>query len=230
MGDESLSDHCEMKAGWRQAVGVPMTRQRLGAAWLLLLMSSAPIAALEARDAREIVAGQCVACHGLEGNQSIHSFPKLAGLQEEYLAKQLLDMAYGARASEIMMPIVAPYSKTELLALAAYFAQQAPTAGMVKDPSLAEAGRAIFQDGNRDSGVPACAGCHRPDGSGTPRSPMLAGQDADYVYQQLKHFQSGARDNDRGRLMRTVAVRMTDQEMRAVSEYIAGMAVVMVQR
>lgn len=196
--------------------------------WIPLVFS--PIGAVDARDAREIVAGQCVACHGMDGNQPVPSFPKIAGIQEEYLAKQLIEIATGVRESPAMMPIVSGYSKAELASLAAYFASQRRSPGTVTNPALAEVGRDIFHEGVKDSGVPACAGCHRSDGAGTERSPMIAAQDATYTLTQLQNFQKGVRNNDRGRLMRTIAARLTEQEMRAVAEYIAGMPVSVAQR
>ena len=145
------------------------------------------------------------------------------------LAKQLLELANGTRKSEVMKPIAEKYTSAEHQALATYFSGQRRAPGTVTNPALVEQGRTLFHEGNKETGVPACAGCHKPDGSGTPRSPMIAGQDAAYTLQQLRNFDQELRANDRGRLMRTVAGRMTDEEMRAVSEYVAGMAVVTAQ-
>lgn len=192
----------------------------------LIPLIAVPLGAVEARDAKEIVAGECVACHGIDGNSIVPTFPRLAGLQQEYLAKQLVELANGTRKSEVMKPIAEKYTSAELQALATYFSGQRRAPGTVTNPALVELGRALYHEGNKETGVPACAGCHKPDGSGTPRSPMIAGQDAAYTLQQLRNFDQELRANDRGRLMRTVAGRMTDEEMRAVSEYVAGMAVV----
>lgn len=177
------------------------------------------------RDAKDIVAADCVTCHGMDGGGPVPTFPKLAGMQPEYLDKQLVEFTNGTRQSEVMGFISGKYQRSELFALANYFGNQPRLPGKVSDRALAEQGRVVFQEGNKDSGVPACAGCHRPDGLGTPRSPMLAGQNPAYTLQQLRNFEHDVRTNDRGRLMRTVAGRMTDEEMRAVSEYIAGMPV-----
>ncbi|NCC27050.1 MAG: cytochrome c4 [Gammaproteobacteria bacterium] len=191
----------------------------------VIALIAGPIAEVEAKDAREIVAAECVACHGMDGNGPVPTFPKLAGIQQEYLAKQLLELANGTRRSDVMKPIAEKYSQAELFALATYFSGQLRTPGVVTNPSLVDAGRVLYHQGNKVNGVPACAGCHKPDGTGTPRSPMLAGQDAAYTLLQLRNFDHDIRTNDRGRLMRTVAGRMNEEEMRAVSEYIAGMAV-----
>ncbi len=183
------------------------------------------VEAKDAKNAKDIVAAECVACHGLDGNGPVPTFPKLAGIQQEYLAKQLMELSNGTRKSEVMNPIAEKYSRAELFALATYFSGQLRKPGVVTNPALVDAGRVLYHQGNKETGVPACAGCHNPEGTGTPRSPMLAGQDPAYTLQQLRNFHHDVRTNDRGRLMRTVAGRMNEEEMRAVSEYIAGMAV-----
>jgi cytochrome c553 len=110
-----------------------------------------------------------------------------------------------------------------MASLAAYYAEQKPKPGEARDAKLVEAGRKLYADGIPDVGLPSCSGCHYPDGMGTPRFPRVAGQHAEYTYQQLKDFASGKRENDRGLAMQSVANRMNDQQMKAVSEYIAGM-------
>jgi cytochrome c553 len=107
--------------------------------------------------------------------------------------------------------------------LALYFAAQKNKPNAVNNPELLEFGRKFYTEGNPDQGVPACAGCHQPDGGGTSTYPHLAGQHASYVYQQMKRFASGERDNDRGLVMQSLAMRMTEQEMKAVSEYVTSL-------
>jgi cytochrome c553 len=165
----------------------------------------------------------CAACHGADGNSLAPTFPKLAGLQEEYLAKQLKDYLAGKRKNEIMAPTIASLKADDVAGLAAHFAAQKPSPGKVEDAKLAEAGKKLYEDGNTESGVPACMGCHQPQGEGNARYPRLAGQHQTYTLQQMADFKSGTRANDRGKVMRAVAERMTDQEMKAVSEYIAGL-------
>jgi cytochrome c553 len=173
--------------------------------------------------ARAIVDRLCVACHGLDGNSPQPAHPKLAGLQPEYLLKQLRDYRKGARKSEVMEPMVKELTEDDMASLAAYYAEQKPKPGEARDAKLVEAGRKLYNDGIPDVGLPSCSGCHYPDGMGTPRFPRVAGQHAEYTYQQLKDFASGKRENDRGLAMQSVANRMNDQQMKAVSEYIAGM-------
>jgi cytochrome c553 len=105
----------------------------------------------------------------------------------------------------------------------AYYASQKPSAGTVSDDKLAAAGKAIYDDGNTGSGVPSCSGCHQPEGEGNARYPRLAGQHATYTMAQMQAFKEGTRTNDKARVMRAVAARMTEQEIAAVAEYIAGL-------
>lgn len=191
----------------------------------LLASLSAPLTAAPPVDAGKIVKEVCAACHTETGNSIAPPFPKLAGMAPDYLAKQLRDVASGARKSEIMSPITAKLKRNEIDPLASYFAAQKRTPGIVTNPKLVATGEVIYNQGNPQNGVPACAGCHLPNGSGAPRFPMLAAQNADYVAQQLQNFRSGARANDFGLLMRTVSSRLTDQEIQAVSQYIASMPV-----
>jgi cytochrome c553 len=177
-------------------------------------------------DANQIVTNVCAACHTQTGNSIAPPFPRLAGLQADYLAKQLRDVSSGARKSDIMLPIATKLSRAEIVALANYFSTQKRTPGVIADPKLVAAGEVIFKEGNKESGVPACAGCHGSTGAGAPRFPMIASQNADYLIQQLENFRSGARANDLGTLMRTVSRRLTDQEIKAVAQYVASMPVV----
>jgi cytochrome c553 len=195
----------------------------------LIPLIAATVAAAEAREAKEIVAAECVACHDMDGNGLVPTFPKLAGIQPDYLAKQLVEFSSGTRKSDVMKPIAEKYSQAELFALASYFSGQQRSPGVVTNASLVEAGRELYHGGNKETGVPACAGCHKADGTGTPRSPMIAGQDATYTLQQLRNFDHDIRTNDRGRLMRTISGRMTEEEMQAVSQYIAGMPIMPTQ-
>lgn len=191
-------------------------------AMLLALTVAAPAVA-DGERAKELAATLCVACHGVDGNSVAPTFPKIAGLQAEYLAKQLAEYIDGRRESEVMAPIVATLERQDITPLAIYFAAQRPSPGKVENAKLAEEGRRLYVDGNYDAGVPACMGCHLEDASGNPRFPRLAGQHRDYMLEQMRQFRDGTRTNDRGRVMRAIASRMTDAEMEAVVEYIAGL-------
>ncbi len=166
----------------------------------------------------------CVACHGADGNSVVAQYPKLAGQSADYLAKQLQEFKSGSRANPIMAGMVAPLSPQDMEDLAAYFSSQ-PVARSAADPALAPAGEAIFRGGNLISGVSACMACHGVAGAGNPAAkfPALAGQHTEYVEAQLKAFRAMERTNDAGQMMRGVAAKLTDPEIKAVASYIQGL-------
>lgn len=166
----------------------------------------------------------CGACHGMDGNSATPIYPSLAGQHPEYTAKQLRDFRSGARRNAIMAPNVAKLTDDDILNLAAFYAAQQPKPRLAKNAELVAAGLRLYMGGNAGSGVPACAACHGPAGAGIPAQfPRLAGQHAKYVESQLRHFRSGARANDGGRMMQVIARKLTDQEMKAVAEYVSGL-------
>jgi cytochrome c553 len=177
----------------------------------------------QASSAEETATTLCAACHGADGNSVAPTFPRLAGLQREYIAKQLDDFRAGRRTNETMAPIAAALSAGMVKELAAWFAARKPAAGPATNAALLELGKSIYLDGNPTTGVPSCGGCHEDDGTGSPRYPRLAGQHQAYTVQQMLLFKSGARTNDRGSMMRSLSERMTEAEINAVAEYIAGM-------
>jgi cytochrome c553 len=186
----------------------------------------APAAAAkgDAAKAQKIVNDVCGACHSTDGNSTSPAYPSLAGQSPEYLAKQLSEFKSGARKNAIMAPNAAPLSNEDMLNLAAYYSAQQPKPRLAKDAALVAEGQKIYKGGNAGSGVPACASCHGPAGAGIPvQFPRLAGQHAKYVESQLKNFRSGDRANDGGMMMRVIARKMTDHEMKAVAEYISGL-------
>ncbi len=174
-------------------------------------------------DATQIASTLCVACHGEGGNSTEPTFPRLAGLQLEYLTKQLNDFMSGKRKSDVMAPMMAQIKADDVPGLAAYYAAQAPLRGSSADASRAAAGKALFDDGNTTSGLPACLGCYQTGAAGNERYPRLAGQHSAYTLQQMQAFKASTRNNDKGKVMRAVAERMTDDEMAAVAEYLAGL-------
>lgn len=171
-----------------------------------------------------IVDKVCGACHGADGNSTSPIYPNLAGQHPEYLNKQLNEFKAGARKNATMAPNVTNLSADDMLNLAAYFSAQQPKARQAKDPALVTQGQKLYKGGNPGSGVPACASCHGPAGSGIPvQFPRLAGQHSKYVLSQLKNFRSGDRSNDGGKMMQVIARKLTDDEMKAVAEYISGL-------
>lgn len=184
----------------------------------------APAAKGDAAKAQKIVNDVCGACHSTDGNSTSPAYPALAGQHPEYIAKQLGEFKSGARKNAIMAPNVTNLSSDDMLNLAAYFSAQQPKPRLAKDAALVAEGQKIYKGGNAGSGVPACASCHGPAGSGIPvQFPRLAGQHSKYVLSQLKNFRSGDRANDGGKMMQVIARKMTDQEMKAVAEYINGL-------
>jgi cytochrome c553 len=175
--------------------------------------------------AAESIANQvCAACHAADGNSTIAANPKLAGLNAEYINKQLTEFKSGARANAIMSGMVANLSAQDMLNLSAYFSAQQPKPATAKDQQLALLGQKIYRGGVQGAGVPACASCHGPQGMGIPiQFPRLAGQHSDYIYTQLNAFRVEARANDAAKMMRSIAAKMTDADMKAVSAYIQGL-------
>jgi len=183
-------------------------------------------AALAAGDptAGKAKSATCAACHNADGNSAIAQYPKLAGQSADYLVKQLQEYKSGARVNAIMVGMVAPLSPQDMEDLAAYFASQQIARGAA-DPALAPAGEAVFRGGNLTSGVAACAACHGAAGAGNPAAkfPALAGQHAEYIEAQLKAFRAMERANDAGQMMRGVAAKLTDPEIKAVASYVQGL-------
>jgi cytochrome c553 len=185
---------------------------------------AAPASIGDPKAAESIVNQVCAACHAADGNSVVSANPKLAGLNAAYINKQLADFKSGERKNAVMGGIVASLSPQDMLNLAAYFSAQQPKPGTSKDQELALVGQKIFRGGVLGAGVPACASCHGPQGQGIPvQFPRLAGQYGDYVYAQLNSFRVGARANDGAKMMRTIAAKMTDSDMKAVAAYIQGL-------
>lgn len=195
---------------------------------LLTLLAAAcavahiPAMAADLARAEEIVRGQCFVCHGEQGESSSPMFPRLAGQHAAYVARQLADYKSGRRKSSAMQPMVEDLAAADFPALGAYFEKQPTFAHPVEDPELAQVGRYIYQRGNPDSGVPACASCHGEAGQGSAALPRLAGQHARYTERQLKLFDKRERTNDNA-VMHAVASRLTELELRAVSSYVSGL-------
>ncbi len=200
-----------------------LSRLREGRCAAILATALALVAPMaQAEDAKTIVTTICMACHGEDGNSAIPTFPKIAGLQEAYIAKQLQDFMSGKRKSDIMGPIVSQLKPEDVQPLAAYFSKQKQQRGVATDRLAASAGKVLYNDGNEETGVPACVGCHQPKGAGFGIYPKIGGQQIDYVKQQLKNFATAERANDPSRFMRVTAKRMSDEEIEEVAQYLVG--------
>ncbi|WP_193163550.1 c-type cytochrome [Microbulbifer hainanensis] len=200
-------------------------------------MGMAPLAMAEGDAAAgQTKAAQCGACHGADGNSPAPTFPKLAGQGEKYLLKQIMDIKSGAREVPQMVGQLDNFNEQDMADIAAYFSSQNMQLSGSKPMKVKlnsgdtvdglKLGRNIFRAGNPETGVPACMGCHSPTGKGNAPAgfPRLSGQYAEYVETQLKAFRSGARANDgETRVMRTVAKQLSDAEISAVADYVAGL-------
>jgi len=166
----------------------------------------------------------CAACHGADGNSAAAINPKLAGQSAAYLVKQLKEFKSNKRKNATMSAMAAVLSDQDMEDIAAYFASNNAKAGAA-DEKLVKQGELIYRAGDDSKGLAACIGCHGPTGKGIPSAkfPALAGQHADYIVSQLKAFSLGARSNDGGKMMQTVAGKMNAADMKAVASYIQGL-------
>ncbi len=185
-----------------------------------LLATSAWAQADEAR-AKKIVGGVCFMCHGAEGESSSEVFPRLAGQHWEYTAKQLENFKTGKRKSTAMADMVAKLTPDEMVALGKFFESKAAPSEPPKDAGLAAVGQYIYHNGNKFSGLAACASCHGAAAKGTTSLPRLAGQYPAYTETQLKQFNQRERTNDNA-VMHAIASKMSPLEMAAVAEYLSG--------
>ncbi len=184
--------------------------------------------------ARGILA--CASCHGAAGNSTIPANPNLAGQPHEYLAKQLGDFKSkdgkappqrrgAGGANTVMTAFASALTPQDMQNIAYYLTQQTldpKTAATASSQATVELGQHIWRGGLPDRKVPACAGCHSPNGAGVPgRYPRLAGQHPSYIAEQLKLFRSGDRANSEP--MHDITDRMSDSDIAAVADYAAGL-------
>lgn len=189
---------------------------------ILTSLALAPLAGrAEAMPPQLLVSTACAQCHGIDGNSVEPTFPKLAGQSAIYTAKQISEFIMGTRSHEQAAPVVAKLSLSEVEALATYYSQQKTTPGKPGEPTLTEIGKLLYTIGNPKTGLPSCDGCHSPDASGGGRFPRLAGQHREYLIKQLNDIRAGRRNSSA--LMRAVAERMGELEIRAMATYLSGL-------
>lgn len=166
----------------------------------------------------------CATCHGVGGNSQIPENPKLAGQNANYILKQLADYKSGARENITMSAMVGALSEQDMQDIAAYYASQQVEISAAEPESI-ELGETIYRAGNKEITVAACTACHSPTGRGNGPAgfPALSGQHSIYTLTQLKAFRSGERDNDMNGMMRIVVERLTDKELEALANYVAGL-------
>ena len=193
------------------------------------LLSHAAGEAVPAKAAKpDLVKGEttyaavCVACHAADGNSGIPVNPKLAQQHPEYLVKQLQEFKSGKRKNAIMQGFAAALSDDDMKNIAYWLSSKPAKPGFAKDKALVTLGERIYRGGIADRQVPACSGCHSPNGAGIPSQyPRLGGQHADYTAGQLTAFREGIRGNNLQ--MSQVAAKLNDREIRAIADYIGGL-------
>jgi len=166
----------------------------------------------------------CAGCHGVDGKALLQEYPNLAGQGARYLLKQLQEFKSGARENAIMAGMAAPLSDEDMVDIAAYYASLPAIQGVAEEKNL-QMGQDIYRGGIVSVNIPACTGCHGPQGEGNPAAgfPMLSGQNSSYVYTALQSFRSGTRHNDANSMMRNIAHRLSNDEIAAVANYIQGL-------
>jgi cytochrome c553 len=194
----------------------------------LFLTATLAVAATPAPSAKpDLAKGQataqvCAACHTADGSRGSPANPIIAGQHPEYLVKQLQEFKSGKRNNAVMKGFASTLSDEDMKNVAAFYASKSAKPGFAKDKELVKLGERIWRGGIADKAVPACAGCHSPNGAGLPAQyPRMGGQHADYTEAQLIAFRSGARANNAQ--MSAIAARLSDREIKAVADYAAGL-------
>jgi cbb3-type cytochrome c oxidase subunit III len=164
----------------------------------------------------------CAACHGADGNSGTPTFPKLAQQHPQYLVKQLQEFKAGKRANAVMMGFASALSEDDMRNIAFWVSSKAAKPGFAKDKEAVALGERIYRGGIADRQVPACAGCHSPNGAGIPAQyPRIGGQHAEYAAAQLTAFRDGVRKNSLQ--MNQIAAKLNDREIKALADYVAGL-------
>jgi cytochrome c553 len=195
----------------------------------LCMLVAGPAMAAEAKPAfkPDLAKGQalattCQACHTADGSRGLPANPILQGQHPEYLVKQLMEFKSGKRKNAVMMGFAATLSDEDMRHVAAFYASKKPVPGFARTKDTLAQGEQIYRGGIAGKQVPACAGCHSPNGAGIPSQfPAMRGQHAEYTEAQLLAFRSRLRANNAQ--MMTIAGKMNEGEIKAVSDYIAGL-------
>lgn len=173
---------------------------------------------------KKIINNLCIACHAIDGNSVVSVNPKLAGQHAAYISKQLNNFKSGLRENIVMAGMVANLTEEDMINLGNYFSEQDILLSSAQKNGVGSLGENIFRAGIRSKGVAACAGCHGPSGHGIPdKYPRLNAQHSEYTLAQLNAFRLGLRKNDPEAVMRTIAQKLTEQEMQSVADYIQGL-------
>mgnify|MGYP006157166131 FL=1 len=173
---------------------------------------------------KKIINNLCIACHAIDGNSSVPANPKLAGQHAAYITKQLKNFKMGLRENAVMAGMVANLTEEDMKNLGYYFSEQNILLSSAKKNGVGSIGENIFRAGIKNKGVAACASCHGPSGHGIPdKYPRLNAQHSEYTLAQLNAFRLELRKNDPAEVMRTIAQKLTEQEMQSVADYIQGL-------
>ena len=202
---------------------------------LIILVSGSIYAASDKAEIKAVKRGDpqagselvatCAGCHGADGNSVVRQWPTLAGQRESYTLAQLIHVQKGERMIESMMGLLDNYSEDQLRDIAAFYAAQEVKVGQADSINF-ELGQRIYRAGNLSNGVPACTGCHGPQGKGVESAgyPMLSGQKAEYVVTSLVAYKNGERvHSSNAKIMQGIAARLTTEEIRAVANYVSGL-------
>ena len=202
---------------------------------LIILVSGSVYAASDKAEIKAVKRGDpqagselvatCAGCHGADGNSVVGQWPTLAGQRESYTLAQLIHVQKGERMIESMMGLLDNYSEDQLRDIAAFYAAQEVKVGQADSINF-ELGQRIYRAGNLSNGVPACTGCHGPQGKGVESAgyPMLSGQKAEYVVTSLVAYKNGERvHSSNAKIMQGIASRLTTEEIRAVANYVSGL-------
>lgn len=187
--------------------------------------AAAPAAAVGDAKVGKTKAAACAACHGPDGNSPSDAFPKIAGQHAAYIAEQLKAFKDGKRKDPLMSGQAAPLSDQDMLDIAAFFSTQTPQGGMATKESV-EVGQKLYRGGDTARKIPACMACHAPNGVGNPAAkyPRLSGQHAAYTAKQFARYKEGNHDGSNGaKIMQDISSRLTDEDIKALSDYIAGL-------
>jgi cytochrome c553 len=187
------------------------------------VLANEPAAATQPDPAKgAVAAAACQACHLADGSRGLPANPILQGQHPEYIIKQITEFKEGKRKNAVMTGMAATIPDAEVANIAAFYAGKQAKPGFAKNKETLALGEQIYRGGILARQVPACAGCHSPDGAGLPAQyPRLGGQHADYTESQLNNFRSGARSNSPQ--MMAIAAKLNDREIKALADYVAGL-------
>jgi len=186
----------------------------------LIAVLSSLVFAQTAATAQDIQAGKakaefCGSCHGADGNAVLPIYPNLAGQSWRYLYMQLKDFKEGRRNNNTMSPLAGMLSREDMINIANYFAAQPVKPNpFVPDEAKVKLGKAKADE-------TLCSMCHLGEFKGQNEIPRVAGQQYDYVMEQLRNFKSRTRTNDAGN-MTSVAQTLNETDMENLAHYIVS--------